>query len=149
MPSPSDSIAVEVIRKHAANLAVRIVLRGDAVFVAKLGTTGPATIHGWPAKRRSPSASVSRRCSYGAGTRPRARRSAIGPTSITIVFRAHGGSVPILVAGEVVGTITMSGEPDVVDHAIVAEAIRRYRSTRDAIADPMCPHSLRSLIRRC
>lgn len=44
------------------------------------------------------------------------------------VFRAHGGSVPIFVDGEVVGTITMSGEPDVVDHALVAETIRRYRS---------------------
>ncbi len=33
--------AVEVIRHHGANIAVRIVLGGDAVFVAKLGTTGP------------------------------------------------------------------------------------------------------------
>jgi uncharacterized protein (UPF0303 family) len=34
-------IAVAVIRHHGANLAGRIVLRGDPVFVAKLGTTGP------------------------------------------------------------------------------------------------------------
>lgn len=42
-------------------------------------------------------------------------------------LRAHGGSVPIFVNGQVAGSITMSGEPDVVDHALVAEAIRRYR----------------------
>ena len=59
------------------------------------------------------------------------------------LFRAHGGSVPIFVDGEVVGTITMSGEPDVVDHAVAAEAIRRYRDEHlTAIADPMCPHPL-------
>ena len=40
--------------------------------------------------------------------------------------RAHGGSIPLRVNGEVVGTITTSGEPDVVDHATAAEAIRRY-----------------------
>ncbi len=41
MPSTWASIAVGVIRHHGANIAVRIVLGGDAVFVAKLGTTGP------------------------------------------------------------------------------------------------------------
>jgi uncharacterized protein (UPF0303 family) len=34
--------------------------------------------------------------------------------------------MPIRVGGEVVGTITMSGEPDVVDHAAVAETVRRF-----------------------
>ena len=121
-------IAVEVIRKHAANLAVRIVLRGDAVFVAKLGTTGPAN-DPWLAGKAAvaerfgePSLLVRRR-HEAAGT-PFGDRTDIDHDR----FRAHGGSVPILVAGEVVGTITMSGEPDVLDHAVTAEAIRRYRA---------------------
>ena len=41
-------------------------------------------------------------------------------------MRAHGGSIPIFVAGQVAGSITMSGEPDVVDHDAAAEALRRY-----------------------
>lgn len=124
------TIAVEVVRKHDANLAVRIVLYGDAVFVAKLGTTGPGN-DPWLAGKAAvaqrfaePSLLVRRR-HEAAGT-PFADRADIDHD----VFRAHGGSVPIFVGGEVVGTITMSGEPDVVDHAIVAEAIRRYRRTR-------------------
>ena len=45
------------------------------------------------------------------------------------VMKAHGGSVPIYVGGELIGTITMSGEPDVVDHETVIEAVRRYQAT--------------------
>ncbi|HEX5730282.1 heme-binding protein [Microbacterium sp.] len=123
-------IAVEVIRKHAADLAVRIVLRGDAVFVAKLGRTGPGN-DPWLAGKAAvaerfaePSLLVRRRHEE-AGT-PFADRTDVDHD----VFRAHGGSVPIFVGGAVVGTITMSGEPDVVDHAVVAEAIRRYRRSR-------------------
>jgi uncharacterized protein (UPF0303 family) len=120
-------IAVGVIRHHGANLAVRIVLRSDPVFVAKLGTTGPGN-DPWLAGKAAvaerfgePSLLVRRR-HEGAGT-PFADRTDVDHD----VFRAHGGSVPIFVAGEVVGTITMSGEPDVIDHALVAEAIRWYQ----------------------
>lgn len=120
-------LAVEVIRHHGANLAVRIVLRGDAVFLAKLGTTGPDN-DVWLAGKAAvaerfgePSLLVRRR-HEAAGT-PFAERTDVDHA----VFRAHGGSVPIFVGGEVVGSITMSGEPDVVDHALVAEAVRRYR----------------------
>ena len=121
-------IAVAVIRHHRANLAVRIVLRGDPVFVAKLGTTGPGN-DPWLAGKAAvaerfatPSLLVRRR-HEAAGT-PFADRTDVDHD----LFRAHGGSIPIFVGGEVVGTITMSGEPDVVDHAVVAEAIRRYRA---------------------
>lgn len=119
-------VAVGVVRHHHANLAVRIVLHGDAVFVAKLGSTGPGN-DPWLAGKAAvaeqfgePSLLVRRR-HEAAGT-PFADRTDVDHD----VFRAHGGSVPIFVNGEVVGSITMSGEPDVVDHALVAEAIRRY-----------------------
>ena len=122
-------IAVGVIRHHGANLAVRIVLGGDAVFVAKLGTTGPGN-DPWLAGKAAvaerfgePSLLVRRR-HEAAGT-PFADRTDVDHD----VLRAHGGSVPIFVNGQVAGSITMSGEPDVVDHALVAEAIRRYRDS--------------------
>lgn len=119
-------LAVGVIRHHHANLAVRIVLRGNAVFVAKLGTTGPGN-DPWLAGKAAvaerfgePSLLVRRR-HEAAGT-PFNDRTDVDHE----IFKAHGGSVPIFVNGDVVGTITMSGEPDVVDHGLVAETIRRY-----------------------
>jgi uncharacterized protein (UPF0303 family) len=45
-------------------------------------------------------------------------------------MKAHGGSFPIYVDGAIVGTFTMSGEPDVVDHEVAAEALRRYIELR-------------------
>lgn len=120
-------VAVGVIRHHRANLAVRIVLRGDVVFVAKLGSTGPGN-DPWLAGK----AAVAER--FGVPSLLVRRRHEAEGTSFADradvdhdVFRAYGGSVPIFVDGSVVGTITMSGEPDVVDHALVAETIRRYR----------------------
>jgi uncharacterized protein (UPF0303 family) len=122
-------LAVEVIRHHRANLAVRIALRGDAVFVAKLGTTGPGN-DAWLAGKAAvaerfgePSLLVRRRHEE-AGT-PFSDRDDVDHDAL----RAHGGAVPIFVGGDVVGSITMSGEPDVVDHALVAETIRRFAKT--------------------
>ena len=119
-------ISVGVIRAHHADLAVRIVLRGDAVFVAKTGTTGPGN-DAWLAGKAAvaerfgePSLLVRRR--HEAEGTPFDQREDADHD----LLRAHGGAVPIFVNGEVVGTITMSGEPDVVDHALAAEAIRRY-----------------------
>jgi len=119
-------IAVEVIRERGLNLAVRIVLRGDTVFQAKLGGTGPGN-DPWLAgkdavveKFGEPSLLVKLR-HLEAGT-PFEERTDVDHD----VLKAHGGSMPIRVNGDVVGTITTSGEPDVVDHATTAEAVRRY-----------------------
>ena len=119
-------IAVEVIRQRGLNLAVRIVLRGDTVFQAKLGGTGPGN-DPWLAGKAAvvekfgePSLLVKLR-HQEAGT-PFEERTDVDHD----VLKAHGGSMPIRVDGDVVGTITTSGEPDVVDHATTAEAVRRY-----------------------
>ena len=45
------------------------------------------------------------------------------------LFKAHGGSIPLRVNGVLVGTLTMSGEPDAIDHEAAAEALMRYRAT--------------------
>ena len=119
-------IAVEVIRERGLNLAVRIVLRGDTVFQAKLASTGPGN-DPWLAGKAAvvekfgePSLLVKLR-HQEAGT-PFEERTDVDHD----VLKAHGGSMPIRVNGDVVGTITTSGEPDVVDHATTAEAVRRY-----------------------
>jgi uncharacterized protein (UPF0303 family) len=122
--------AVEAIRESGKSLAVRIVLRGDVVFQAKLRGTGPGN-DPWLAGKAAvaerfgePSLRV-RRTHEEAGT-PFEDRGDIDHET----FKAHGGSIPIRVAGEVVGTITMSGEPDVVDHQVVTDAVRRYLAGR-------------------
>ena len=119
-------IAVDLIRERGLNLAVRIVLGGDTVFVAKLGTTGPGN-DPWLAGKAAvvgrfgePSLLVRRRHEES-GT-PFEERDDVDHETL----KAHGGSMPIRAAGEVVGTITTSGEPDVVDHATTEEAVRRF-----------------------
>ena len=120
--------AVEVIDERGLDLAVRVVLRDDIVFQAKLGTTGPgndpwlAGKHAVVMRFGEPSLLVKRRHEQ-AGT-PFEELPDIDHDA----FKAHGGSIPIKVNGETVGSITTSGEPDVVDHATSAEAIRRYLS---------------------
>ena len=120
--------AVEVIDERGLNLAVRVVLRGDIVFQAKLGTSGPgndpwlAGKHAVVERFGEPSLLVRRRHEE-AGT-PFEELPDIDHDT----FKAHGGSIPIKVNGETIGSITTSGEPDVVDHATSAEAIRRYLS---------------------
>ena len=42
------------------------------------------------------------------------------------LVKAYGGSIPLKVAGEIVGTITTSGEADAIDHETAAEALARY-----------------------
>lgn len=118
--------AIEVIRQRRLNLAVRIVLRGDVVFLAKLRETGPDN-DPWLAGKAAvverfgePSLLVRRRHEE-AGT-PFDERDDVDHDAL----RAHGGSLPIRVGGELVGTITVSGEPDVIDHEVAAEAVRRF-----------------------
>lgn len=120
--------AIEVIRKRRLNLAVRIVLRGDVVFQAKLRETGRGNDE-WLAGKAAvverfgePSLLVRRRHEE-AGT-PFDERDDVDHD----IYRAHGGSLPIRVDGELVGTITVSGEPDVIDHEVATEAVRRFRA---------------------
>ena len=105
---------------------MKIVLHDDIVFQAKLGyRAGKRRVAGGQGAR-SCTGSASRRCSCRrrheeAGT-PFEERDDVDHET----FKAHGGSMPIRVGGELVGTITTSGEPDVVDHDVTSEAVRRF-----------------------
>ncbi len=118
-------LGVAVIRERSANLCVQVVVGEEVAFRANLGTTGPGN-DPWLAGK----AAVARHFSEPS-LLVRRRQEAAGTTLEQQgldfeTYRAHGGSMPIRVGGEVVGTITMSGEPDVVDHATVAETVRRF-----------------------
>lgn len=121
-------VAVEVIRSWNLSLAVDIVLGGDLVFRAKLEGTGPGNDE-WLAGK----AAVAN--AYGEPSLlVRKRREADGTPDEPGEhenLKFHGGSVPLRVAGEIVGTITMSGEPDSVDHEAAVETIERYLRVAD------------------
>jgi len=123
-------IAVGLIRERGLSLAVKIVLHDDIVFQAKLRDTGPGN-ESWMAgkaavvHRFGEASLLVRRRHEEAGT-PFEERDDVDHEN----FKAHGGSLPIRVGGELIGTITTSGEPDVVDHDVTSEAVRRYLSAR-------------------
>ncbi|MBD7918646.1 heme-binding protein [Cellulomonas sp. Sa3CUA2] len=123
-------LAVAVVRERGANLAVRVELGGETVFLAMTGSTGAGNLPWLEGKARvvhrfgEPSLLVRRR-HEAAGT-PFDQLADVDHD----LLRAHGGAVPLRVDGEVVGTLTTSGEPDVVDHAVAAEVVRRYLAAR-------------------
>ncbi|WP_378144726.1 heme-degrading domain-containing protein [Cnuibacter sp. UC19_7] len=126
------TLAVALIRERALDLAVDVVLRDDLVFRAKLGATGPDNdfwLAGKAAVARHfgvPSLLVRRR--YEA--EGRRFEDDTDPAFDHSVMRSHGGAIPILVAGEVVGTVTASGEPDVIDHQTACDAVALYLARR-------------------
>lgn len=125
-------VAVEVIRDWNLSLAVDIVLGEDLVFRAKLKSTGPGNDPWLKGKAATalrfgePSLLVKAR-HLEAGT-PFENRDDVDHS----ILKAHGGSIPLRVGGQIVGTLTMSGEPDAVDHEAAAEAIQRYLGGGDA-----------------
>lgn len=122
------TIAAALIVERGLDLAVDIVTvdDDDLVFRAKLGATGPGNdewLAGKAATARAfgvPSLAVRRRIEDGDD-------AAAG--ELQDHMKPHGGAIPLFVDGELVATITMSGEPDVIDHATAAEAVARYIAT--------------------
>lgn len=118
------------IRDNHADLAVRVVVNGDIVFQAKLGSTGPGNDE-WlrgkalAAEQTGEASILSRLRPVAAGT----------PLTLADYYtgdgpKPFGGSFPIKVNGVVVGTVTASGEADHVDHQVVAEGIRNFMNSR-------------------
>lgn len=123
------SLAVALIRERRLDLAVDVRVGEDLVFRAKVGPgTGPGNDQ-WLAGKAAvaryfgiPSLLVRRRFEE-AGT---AFAEVDDPLIDHEVMKAHGGCIPIFVRGELVGTITTSGEPDVIDHQTAADALAAY-----------------------
>ena len=119
-------IAVAVIREWDLNLSVDILLGEYLVFRARLKDTGPGNDPWLAGKaatvRRFGEASYLVKLRHLEAGTPFEERDDVDHE----VFKAHGGSIPLKVGGEVVGTITVSGEPQEIDHEVAAEALRRF-----------------------
>jgi uncharacterized protein (UPF0303 family) len=119
-------IAVEVINEWGLSLAVDVVVAGDLVFRAKLGSTGPGNDQWLRAKAatslRFAEASMLVKARHVEAGTSFEERDDVDHDEL----KAYGGAIPLKVAGQIVGTITLSGEADAVDHEVAAEAIRRY-----------------------
>ncbi len=119
------TLAAGVILERELSLAVDIVIGKDLVYRARLGKTGPGNDTWLEGK-----AAVARK--FGdASLLVKLRQEATGVPFTDLKLdheklKAHGGSIPLYVGGKLVATITMSGEPDVLDHETCAEAVSRY-----------------------
>ncbi len=115
--------AVDIIRENGYHLAVQIELGGHVVFKSAQNGIDDST-DGWLAGK-----AAAARHFDSSSMRVRLRKDA-DPSIVEGIesdtLRSHGGAVLIRVAGVgVVGTITSSGEPDTVDHAVSIGAIQR------------------------
>ncbi|MFE0137074.1 heme-degrading domain-containing protein [Streptomyces sp. NPDC059037] len=121
------SLLVDLARERGAPVAIDITRGGQQLFHAALPGSTPDN-DAWIARKRR----VVER--YGCssllvGTRFRAKGTTFEESSRLDpdAYAAHGGAFPIAVRGAgVIGTVVVSGLPQVEDHALVVEALERF-----------------------
>lgn len=125
------SLLVELALERQAPLAIDIHRAGQQLFHAALPGSTPDNDAWIVRKRRVVERYGS--ASYLVGTRFRAKgttfedSSRLDPDS----YAAHGGSFPINVEGVgVIGSVTVSGLPQLADHRFVVEALEEFLGRR-------------------
>lgn len=120
------SAAAEVILAAGYSLSVQIVLGGRIVFKAAFNGVSQDT-EPWLTGKAA-AALLFEQSSMRVRLRKDADPSVIKGLDEDL-YRTHGGAVPIRVTGRgIVGTITVSGEPDVVDHDVAIQALTKAHS---------------------
>ncbi|MBV2354437.1 heme-degrading domain-containing protein [Streptomyces sp. J2-1] len=121
------SLLVGMARERAAPVAIDIHRSGQQLFHAALPGSVPDN-DAWIARKRR----VVERygvASYRVGARFRAKGTTFEESSRLDpdTYAAHGGSFPVTVEGVgVVGSVTVSGLPQIEDHALVVAALERF-----------------------
>jgi uncharacterized protein (UPF0303 family) len=115
-------IALGVIREWERNLAVDVHIGDELAYRAQLGSTGQGNANVIQGKIL-----VVKKLGHSS-LLARFKKEADPSIAdgLDDSYKFWGGSIPIFVDGEMVGSISTSGEPDVVDHEATAEAVRRY-----------------------
>ena len=121
------SLLVETARERQAPVAIDIHRSGQQLFHAALPGSTPDN-DAWIARKRR----VVERygsASYLVGARFRAKGTTFEDSSRLDpdTYAAHGGSFPITVTGAgTIGTVTVSGLPQLEDHTMVVEALDHF-----------------------
>ena len=118
---------VETGRRKALPIAIDVTVNGQQLFHAALPGSSPDNDQ-W-VLRKSRVAARLFTSSLAIATALRSKGKTIEEVYglPSAEYAPHGGSVPVQVKGAgVIGTITISGLPDVEDHETVVAAIRRH-----------------------
>jgi uncharacterized protein (UPF0303 family) len=118
---------VETARRKALPIAIDVTVNRQQLFHAALPGSSPDNDQ-W-VLRKSRVATRFFKSSLAIATDLRSKGKTIEDVYglPSAEYAPHGGSVPVVVKGAgVIGTITVSGLPDVEDHKTVVAAIRRH-----------------------
>ncbi|WP_405925352.1 heme-degrading domain-containing protein [Streptomyces sp. NBC_00035] len=121
------TLLVDMAREQAAPVAIDIRRGGQQLFHAALPGSTPDNDAWIDRKRRVVERYGS--SSYLVGSRFRAKGTTFEDSSRLDpdTYAAHGGAFPIAVEGAgVVGTVVVSGLPQIEDHAMVVAALERF-----------------------
>ncbi|HEX4443031.1 MAG TPA: heme-binding protein [Galbitalea sp.] len=123
------TLAMAVTSEWGVSLGVDIVLGDYLVYRARLGKTGAGNDQWLDGKAAvtnhfgDSSLLVKLRREAGQLSRDEVPSNSPG-------MKFYGGSIPIYVDGKLTATMTLSGEKDVIDHEVAAEALHRYVEAR-------------------
>lgn len=115
--------AIALIRERGLSLAVDVHFGSELVFRVQLGRTGQSNSDFIAGKRLV----VAR---FGCSSLLAKLKKEADPSiadGLGEEYKFWGGSVPLFVGGALFGTISASGEADIVDHQVVADALVRFR----------------------
>ncbi|MFD9192044.1 heme-degrading domain-containing protein [Streptomyces phaeochromogenes] len=124
------TLLVELARERNAPVAIDIRRAGQQLFHAALPGSTPDNDAWIDRKRRVVERYAA--SSLLVGTRFRAKNTTFEDSSRLDpdVYAAHGGAFPITVEGAgVIGTVVVSGLPQLEDHAMVVEALEHFAAT--------------------
>ncbi|MFD3376210.1 MULTISPECIES: heme-degrading domain-containing protein [unclassified Streptomyces] len=124
------TLLVELARERSAPVAIDIRRGGQQLFHAALPGSTPDNDAWIDRKRRVVDRYAA--SSLLIGTRFRAKNTTFEDSSRLDpdVYAAHGGAFPITVKDTgVIGTVVVSGLPQLEDHAMVVEALERFSAT--------------------
>ncbi|MHB9753581.1 heme-degrading domain-containing protein [Streptomyces sp. BYX5S] len=131
------NLLVDLAREREAPVAIDITRGGQQLFHAALPGSTPDN-DAWITRKRR----VVERyhaSSYLVGSRFRAKGTTFEAASRLDpdTYAAHGGAFPLTVRGAgVVGTVVVSGLPQVEDHKLVVEALERFVAGEGSHSSP-------------
>ncbi|BCL30372.1 heme-degrading domain-containing protein [Streptomyces aurantiacus] len=122
------TLLVELAREREASVAIDIRRAGQQLFHAALPGSSPDNDAWIDRKRRVVERYAA--SSLLVGTRFRAKNTTFEASSRLDpdTYAAHGGAFPLTIEGTgVIGTVVVSGLPQLEDHALVVEALTRFK----------------------